>query len=374
MTDLTWIDREALMREPNQPLYQRLKRAILQNIEDGTLCPGDGLPPEIELASLYAVSRTTMRRALSELTEEGFLQRIPGQGTFIRQSNPSSLEVVALICPFHQSYMNRLAAGITKGLKSDGYELIIRDSELDLELEARHIESVINTKVKGIILWPANSKISGANPRSIKLLSEAPHPSVIVDQYTDGLDTVTTDHYGGGYLLGKHLAANGYERMALVTNHLSLPTSVKARWEGFQEALYHSELEPLANSLFTGWPNGFHEWLEGFRPDALFCASDFIAVEVIGYLSKAGIRVPEDIAVVGYDDIPSASSMIPPLTTVRQDFYAVGLSVARLLKRRIQNPSVPYQHVTLPVEIQVRASCGSRKAHAISMDTGALSS
>ena len=362
------------MREPDQPLYQRLKRAILQNIEDGTLCPGDSLPPEIELASLYAVSRTTMRRALSELTEEGFLQRVPGQGTFVRQSNPSSLEVVALVCPFHHSYMNRLAAGITKGLKSEGYELIIRDSELDLELEARQIESVINTKVKGIILWPANSKVSGTNPRTIELLSKTSHPSVIVDQYIDGLDTVTTDHYGGGYLLGKHLTENGYERMALVTNHLSLPTSVQARWQGFQEALYHGDLEPLPHSLFTDWPNGFHDWLKSFRPDALFCASDFIAVEVIGHLGKAGIRVPEDIAVVGYDDIPSASSMIPPLTTVRQDFYAVGLSVARLLKRRIQNPSAPYKHVTLPVEVKVRTSCGSRKAHGASIATGVLSS
>ncbi len=362
MADVKWIDREALSRGPEYPLHQRLKNAILCKIKDSTLIPGDLLPPEIELASLYGVSRTTMRRALSELAKDGFLERTPGKGTFVKQSNSSNLEVVALICPFHQSYMNKLASGITKGLKSEGYELIIRDSEHDLELEAREIESVINMKVQGIILWPTNSKASGANPRSIELLSRTSHPSVIVDQYIDGLDTVTTDHYGGGYLLGKHLAANGYSRMAFVTNHLTLPTSVRARWEGFQEALYHNELRPAANSLFTGWPNDFEHWLKTFRPDALFCATDFIAVEVISYLNKAGIRVPEEIAVVGYDDIPSASSMLPPLTTVHQDFYAVGLSVASLLKRRIRKPSAPSKHVTLPVEVQVRASCGTQFA------------
>src|SRR5690606_19925495 len=102
------------------------------------------------------------------------------------------------------------------------------------------------------------------------------------------------------------------------------------------------------------------QWLNAERPDALLCANDMTALSILKRLSEVGISVPQQIAVVGYDDGPMAGSTSPPLTSVHQDFRAMGQSAGRLLVERIRAPHRLPRHICLPVQLTVRESCGAR--------------
>lgn len=362
MNRAVWNDGDSLQRDARMPLHQQLKELIQEKITNGLLSPGDLLPPEIELAGFYNVSRTTIRRALTDLVQEGLLYRVPGQGTHVRRRRSPAIRAIALVCPFIHWYMLDLIDGIERVVKAHGYELIVRNTDQHAEVEAQQIEQLLDMSVAGIVLWPKTPDFGLSPSAAISDLLAGAIPAVVVDQYAEDVDTVTTDNFGGAYLLGQYLLDLGHTRIGLLTNHHQLPSTVQDRWDGLQEAVRNYGGTPDSELLFQSWgdESAFQEWLASKRPQALFCANDFIALEAMGVLGRLGISVPSDMAVVGYDDIPLAASMNPSLTTVRQDFRAVGQSAGRLLLQRLSSPGLPPRHIVLPVHLQVRGSCGSR--------------
>jgi LacI family transcriptional regulator len=100
-------------------------------------------------------------------------------------------------------------------------------------------------------------------------------------------------------------------------------------------------------------------------PTAVFAAADMMAVGAIRTMRAAGLSVPDDLAIVGFDDIRLAELLSPPLTTVRQDMVGIGLAAGRALVEQIENPDVTPPVLTLPVELVVRASCGARESAAV---------
>lgn len=354
-----WRDVRPLAPKPDAPLYQQLEDILRDKISSGSLSPGDMLPTELDLAKLYEVSRTTARQAVLNLVQEGLVYRVSGQGTFVQRRRPK-LRVVVLICPFRDWYMPDLIDGIERTLKASGYELLVRNSEKDADVEAQQIHDVLDMAVAGVILWPKSPEFHLAPSDEIQSLFSSTVPTVVVNQPSSQVSSVHTDHFGGGYLVGAHLDSLGYERLGFVTTHVRVSGSVHDRLGGMREALANRGLALDEALCFTGWPNEarFGAWLEQEKPDALFCANDFIALEVMASLTNRGIRVPQDVAVVGYDDISVASTVQPSLTTVRQDFKGMGRSAARLLLEQMQNQGDKMRHLILPVTLQVRTSCG----------------
>lgn len=352
------------------PLHQQLREMIRSRILSGQIGTGDLLPPEIELAQVYGVSRTTIRRALLDLTQEGLLYRVPGQGTRVQRKRSSALKAVALICPFMHWYMLDVIDGIESVVKSQGLELVVRNSGKNAEVEAQQINELLEMSVAGIVLWPKTPEFDSSPSSAVSRLQDGSVPMVVIDQYATKVDTVNTDNFGGAYVMGNHLLNVGHNRIGFVTDHQHLPSTVQYRWDGLQESLRNHDLPINPHLLFQKWGDkeAFADWFAQEQPDALFCANDFLALEAVSLLTHMNVRIPEDVAVVGYDDLPLAASVHPPLTTIKQDFRAVGQSAGRLLVRKVAEPGLPPRHIVLPVQLQVRQSCGVMLSRLASAD------
>jgi DNA-binding LacI/PurR family transcriptional regulator len=163
----------------------------------------------------------------------------------------------------------------------------------------------------------------------------------------------------------EHLLRLGHERVATITGPLNMCAG-QDRLEGYRQALAARGIpvdeDLIAEGDFTeGGGRAAMRRLLPHRPTAVFAASDMMAVGAIKVLREAGLRVPEDVAVVGFDDIPLASMVEPPLTTVRQPIEQLGSMAVELLVSLMENPGEETVHrVVLPTELVIRASCGVR--------------
>ncbi len=175
--------------------------------------------------------------------------------------------------------------------------------------------------------------------------------------------TVDSDNRHGGWLATRHLLEQGHRKIGMITGPKA-QISVQERTEGFEQALREMEIPSPAEWIFEGdWSatSGYHgfEALYSHGVSAIFAQNDRMAIGCIRAARDHGVRVPEDLSVIGFDDIPLASYFDPPLTTVRQDTAELGRQAARLLVELLENPQLPPRHVIIPTQLVVRKStCG----------------
>jgi LacI family transcriptional regulator len=178
-----------------------------------------------------------------------------------------------------------------------------------------------------------------------------------------GVDTISTENAASAGRLADHLLDHGYRRLAFLGDPASSPDAA-ARWEGVAAALTARKVRPRrpvpcafneqaghdeAIRLLTG---------SGSRPEVLVCADDEIALGVLLAAEELGLRVPDDIAVTGWDDIMAARYTRPALTTVRQPMQELGARAARALDERITGVRTAPTHDVLDTTVQIRRSCG----------------
>lgn len=186
---------------------------------------------------------------------------------------------------------------------------------------------------------------------------------VLIDNEFEGLSSVSIDHRGGARLAAMHLLQRGCRRPAFVAENLENP-NFRARLDGFREALAEHGVEVLATGIAAGgdsWDGGYHAMRRvlaaGHVPDAVFAANDPAALSAMRALSEAGLRVPEDVKVVGFDDIHLAAQSRPALTTVRVQKQELGRLGAKQLLEQLGAPGQPEPRVAvLPCTLVERAS------------------
>lgn len=197
-------------------------------------------------------------------------------------------------------------------------------------------------------------------------------PLVLVDRYLSDLDTdyVVPDNAGGGYRATEHLIILGHTRIGFVYGNMDtlLTTSVRDRCAGFRRALetygLHCDSSAIIQLPWAGAPDApvrYQAFLaQPDRPSAIFAVNDEIALFLMQTAQRSGLRVPEDLAIVGFDDLNFAEHVNPPLTTVSQPRMDVGLRAGNLLINRIEGQVGPKKQIELPTSLAVRASCGAR--------------
>jgi LacI family transcriptional regulator len=202
---------------------------------------------------------------------------------------------------------------------------------------------------------------------SLRALVRQQVPVVVMDRRRPdlALDTVLTDHRQGGRLATRHLVSLGHRRIGFVAGPAGLSPS-ELRLAGHRDALVEAGLAPEAGLLRHG---DFHPesgraaaraLLAASRPPtAILACNDLMALGVLRAAAEAGRRVPQDLAVVGYDDIDLAAFTVPPLTTVAQPRREMGRAVVRLLVNRLGDRGLAPQQALLPVALTVRQSCGA---------------
>src|SRR3989440_4884559 len=365
-------------KERTKIIHDQLMTYFRERILDGRLSAGARLPTDEELAAMYQISRDSVRQALALLANEGLIERVQGRGTFVSPPSSNGSPVAQLKQKQIGLVLNRtlrtqltmdLLVGVEQAAKSHSYNISFTYAEGEQEQQARDIARLRANHISGMIIWPMGDTTHDA---SIQQLQADHIPLVLMDRYFPGLtiDYVGSDNVGGGYRATEHLLILGHRRIGFVfTQEETLrTTSVYERWQGYCKALQKYEVpydETLVVPDFRQPQMGTHEELVAFlqrpdRPGAIFAVNDYVALDVLQAAKAIHLRIPEDLAVVGFDDMEFAARVNPPLTTVVQQFIDIGLRAGTLLISRIEGNVGAPKHIELPTNLIIRESCGAQ--------------
>lgn len=339
----------------SDPLYRQILEDLREKITSGTLALGERLGSHRELAESYDVSIITIRRALAELIRQGYLYARVGKGTFVARSTPrQETQGSKMLGIVLRDVTVPLFSDIVQNFEGyayrAGYNVMLSMSTGHLEKEERQIERFRESGVDGLLI--ASMDQSHRASDQIHALHAAGFPYVMVS-YVDDPDIymVSYDQERGAYEATTHLIEQGYQRIgymgAEIANRLS-----ELREQGYRRALKEHDIEvdealiyrmlegACWDRLKSGYEAGRHLARQSNRPDALFVYNDIAALGLQRAWLEAGLRIPEDMALVGFDDIEQASYAPVPLSTVRQSAQAISARAVDVLLRQIGQRSV----------------------------------
>jgi LacI family transcriptional regulator, galactose operon repressor len=356
----------------------------------------------VDIARLAGVSTATVSRVLNQkpdvdpatrerilriMEEQGFVPNIAASGLAGRHSRLLGALVPSLTWPSVPELMRGI--GEVVGLTS--YELILYSiTDVNHEKDRSDvIDRIIGTRLAAGLL----AVFPGPSAKHLAELHSRDFPVVLIDDQgipPEGTPWISVDNRAGAYEATRHLLRLGHRRIAHIQGPLKYQVS-HDRYQGYCDALNEAGLAldpalvregdfmPLSGRLCA---NAIFDLPAAQRPTAIFAGSDYMAYGVISAAEQRGLRVPEDMAVVGFDDNPSSAHMEPALTTVRQPFYEMGCRASELLLALVEAPrqvigfnhngripgvssSIPHEpiHIKMSTHLIVRESCGaSRRA------------
>lgn len=272
-------------------------------------------------------------------------------------------QAVGVVIPDLQNpFFTDVVRGIDGVLQAAGYTLLLSNADEDAARERDILETFRAEGVAGIIFVPINA----ARDTYRRLLAPPVH-TVAVDRLPSNLraDLVTVDNLEGTRVGVAHLIAMGHREVALLGGPSRHSTAIE-REQGYRQALQAAGLPLQSELVYRGdfREGGGYDGMKALmalprRPTAVFVANNLMTLGAFRALHEAGIRIPDEVAVVGFDDMPWATSLNPPLTAVSQPSQEIGSAAADLLLDRIARPDRAVRHVILETKLVVRASCGA---------------
>ena len=359
---------------PN-PKYRVIFEALHEEILSRRYKPGGRLPSEAELVRRFSVSRMTVLKAIKELQSLGLVNRRVGSGTYVAAHPASGSHVFGLLIPSlgQTEIFEAICQGMMLSPKAKLHSLlwghsVSSDSESE-EVAERLCQQYIVQKVSGVFFAPLeysearheiNRKIASALDRAkipIVLLDRCIAPFPERSKY----DLVAIDNHRVGYLATRHLLKAGARRIVFFARPNSAPT-VDVRISGYRQALASGNKSAGVGSVWMGDADdrAFVQCiLKKERPDAFLCANDLTAGLLMHTLLALGKRIPQDIRMVGVDDVKYARLLPVPLTTIHQPCHSLGKMALSLMLDRIAQPDLPTRDLLLSCQLVVRKSCGA---------------
>jgi GntR family transcriptional regulator, arabinose operon transcriptional repressor len=364
MLDLHVVD------NPDVPIYTRIADAVCEAVAEGRIIVGDRLPTESALSKQMKISRMTVSRAYEQLQSQGIIVQKRGSGTFVA---PAALQRVRRSVGREVANLT-LILGETSLAKCRRQTLFILTDVLEgigeLLGEREHHwtfcesltpETVAAVTEEDAIIHLGHRKWDAAiagelQQRGVRVLS------VMESHGVAGIPNINYDHTQSATMACRHLVECGYTQIGYLgrKSHDHIPTSPK--FNSFINVLHETGLEFSARhvrevSIFPGRAYAAAREVieEGDLPEAFFVDTDYKAMEVIGALNDAGIRVPDDIGIVSYDNIPEAASFTPALTSVQTPRREIGRRAAQMLWDWPADGSLP-EDILLEAELIVRNS------------------
>jgi LacI family transcriptional regulator len=306
------------------------------------------------------VSPAKTQRVLEAIEELGYVRNDAARQLRAGSSRAIGLIVLDIRNPFFAD----LAIGAEAGALDAGYSIIIGNSDERPDREAGYINLFEEQRMHGLLISPF-----GNVEERLGKLRDRGTPAVLVDRTSSSKEfsSVSVDDAAGGRLAAEHLVAGGRRRIAFLGGPLDI-RQVRDRLQGFQQVaqLHHDvRVEVLAGaglSILEGRRMGqqLAARAQRDRPDAVFAANDLLAIGALqAFVMMGTVRVPHDIAIIGYDDIDFARSAIVPLTSIRQPARLIGRTALEILVDEADRASEPGKQVIFTPELVVRASTTS---------------
>ena len=363
------------------PRYQQVLESIKNDILCGRYQPGQKLPSEAVLVKRFETSRITVGRALRELRQAGLIKSHAGSGSYVEAvgSGDEGLLFGLLIPNFGDTEIfGPICQGMSEAPQARKNALLWGNLAADPgskeERASQLCQQYISRRVAGVFFAPLERTAGSdeANRRVLSELERARIAVVLLDRCVmpypkrSAHDLVAIDHRRAGYMITEHLLNLGCRQIAFVAYTKSAPT-VSARIDGYLHALFSSgaPFEPnWIKQLNTDLESEVRQLMEVVKPEAIVCANDRIAGHVMHCLMRLSYRIPDDVRVVGIDDVEYANLLPIPLTTVHQPCREIGIAAMAAMVERVTNPDMPTRDILLDCKLVVRDSCGATGAYA----------
>jgi LacI family repressor for deo operon, udp, cdd, tsx, nupC, and nupG len=304
------------------------------------------------------VKKETKARVWKVIKELNYVPSVKARGL----RSGLSYTVLCVLPHLNTAFSSLVLDGIESALKPNKYNVILlqRTQDPDETEDIDYANLLRERKVDGIILVAPREIESD----DLKMLANDGFPAVIIEGYDPNmrLPCINPDNYKGGYLAVEHLIKQGHRRIAFIQGP-SHWYSCRERLRGYLDALMNNHIPIDPELILEGDMYYYRSYKltqalikKKDRPTAIFGVNDYVAVGAMKAIKEAGLKIPDDIAVVGYDDIEMASFVDPSLTTIRQPIFRMGEEAAVRLLRIINEKIVDDSVTILPVELVVRES------------------
>lgn len=331
------------------------------------------------IAKLAGVSRSTVSRVLTNhknvkaetaaKVREAMLHCNYRPGVMARAQFPGKMSLIALVVSDITSpFYSELVSVLCGNLKNRGYIFCLHNLGSDGYSDDEYLKGLLEYGFAGMIIADARNE-SGLGA----ILKGTRCPVVLLNQYpatSPDYDSIVNDNFLGGYMATKHLLELGHRSIAMLTGPRKSTASVD-RYRGYLQALTENDIAPNKNLVVEGdmrYASG-HGFVNMLFSDnkkkcsAVFAGNDLMAIGIMSRCREIGVRIPEDISLVGYDDIPMASASILNITTVQQPFAQMGNLASEIIDARIRGDDSARQRITLVPKLVIRTTTEKYDPH-----------
>ncbi len=359
-------------------LHQTIYKELVRQVTEGVYRPGDRMPSEAVLCERFGASRITVAKAIHALQRDGLVTRRPGSGTYVQQPLAGESHRFGLLIPQLGSteIFEPICQGIMRAPLAKSHVLLWghtagEDKSDPIGPAVEQLcRQFIEQRVSGVFFAPIEyaEDRDATNHRIVEALGKAKIPVVLLDRSLDvypqcsSFDLVGIDNGRAGYILTRHLVEAGARRILFVARKRSAST-ISERIGGYHYALdeARSPCKGSQSCVRLGDvtdPAFVRALLKDDQPDAVVCGNDLTAAKLMRSLLNLGVRIPEDVRIVGFDDVSYSQFLPVPLTTIRQDCSEIGRAALSLMLARLREPERAPWDVQMPFELIVRQSCG----------------
>ena len=355
------------------PKYLQVKEILSHYFKNEHYESGQRIPSENELIERFDVSRNTVRQALGELENEGFIYKIRGSGSYFSgktQQVDNQTHLIGVLTPLISSYIYpKIIEGIDDVAHKKRYNIVLGNSKGMPEKELICLEHLLEKHVDGLLLEPAGGIHHIQESKTFRLVQELTIPVVFLDWEINEpqMSYVSIDDVEGGFRATSFLLEAGHRRIACVYPNDHVPGL--QRYQGYQEALEMQNIKPEPKLEKAGtilkWndpeyiPTLMQDLLDlgADRPTAIFFFNDFAALRGYAAIRDAGLKIPDDISVIGFDDSEMGAFSEIPLTSVIHPKYQIGKLAAEILFEHLdqKDKRIPRQMIINPT-IAIRQS------------------
>lgn len=353
------------------PLYRKVRDAIVEDIQKRGLIPHDQYYSESVAMEKYGVSRVTIRQAFRLLEQDSVLYRAHGKGTYVAPPPVESAKTVAFLatCVLRSGVETVMLRSIEEYFDRRDINLIICNHEDSFTKAERYVKRLIQWGADGVIyMGVCSSSAYEKNGELLQLILNAGIPCLQIDRYVESLSkripSVHPDNFEGCKTITSHLIRLGHRKIGFCGNSMS--SAVKDRKDGCRVALREAGLDLrhdmqwdfLSEKDYKAVALQISTMRE--RPSAIVAVSDDAAFHLIDALREMGMVVPDDIAIVGFDDYSAYGQPSKGMTTMRVGHWEEGRIAATLMADMLAGVEVEPRHYLIPTELVVRQSCGNQ--------------